>query len=64
MVQRLLAARTESDSRRALFGSWVVIAIQFTLFLVIGAILFVYYLETGGTPPQPAERVYPQIHLG
>jgi SSS family solute:Na+ symporter len=61
MVQRLLAARTESDSRRALFGSWIVIAIQFTLFLVIGAILFVYYLETGATPPQPAERVYPQF---
>jgi solute:Na+ symporter, SSS family len=42
MVQRLLAARSESESRWALFGSWVVIAIQFTLFLVIGAILFVY----------------------
>jgi solute:Na+ symporter, SSS family len=61
MVQRLLAARSESESRWALFGSWVVIAIQFTLFLVIGAILFVYYLETGGTAPQPAERVYPQF---
>ena len=61
MVQRLLAAKSESDSRWALFGSWVVIAMQFTLFLVIGAILFVYYLETGGTAPQPAERVYPQF---
>jgi solute:Na+ symporter, SSS family len=61
MVQRLLAARSESESRWALFGSWVVIAIQFALFLVIGAILFVYYLETGGTAPQPAERVYPQF---
>jgi solute:Na+ symporter, SSS family len=61
MVQRLLAAKSESESRWALFGSWVVIALQFTLFLVIGAILFVYYLETGGTAPQPAERVYPQF---
>ena len=61
MVQRLLAAPSESESRWALFGSWVVIAMQFTLFLVIGAILFVYYLETGGTAPQPAERVYPQF---
>jgi SSS family transporter len=61
MVQRLLAARSESESRWALFGSWIVIALQFTLFLIIGAILFVYYLETGGTAPQPAERVYPQF---
>jgi Na+/proline symporter len=61
MVQRLLAAKSESDSRWALFGSWVVIAMQFSLFLVIGAILFVYYLETGATAPQPAERVYPQF---
>ena len=61
MVQRLLAAKSESDSRWALFGSWIVIAMQFSLFLVIGAILFVYYLETGATAPQPAERVYPQF---
>jgi SSS family transporter len=61
MVQRLLAAKSERESRLALFGSWIVIAVQFTLFLVIGAILFVYYLETGGTPPQPADRIYPQF---
>jgi solute:Na+ symporter, SSS family len=61
MVQRLLAARSERESRLALFGSWIVIAVQFTLFLVIGAILFIYYLETGGTPPQPPDRIYPQF---
>jgi SSS family solute:Na+ symporter len=61
MVQRLLAARTERESRMALFGSWFVIALQFTLFLFIGIILFVYYLETGATPPTPADRVYPQF---
>jgi SSS family transporter len=61
MVQRLLAARSERESRMALFGSWIVIAIQFTLFLTIGVILFVYYLETGGTPPSPPDRIYPQF---
>ena len=24
-------------------------------------ILFVYYLETGGTPPPPPDRIYPQF---
>jgi SSS family transporter len=61
MVQRLLAARNEGESRLALFSSWIVIAVQFTLFLVIGAILFVYYLETGDAPPSPADRIYPQF---
>jgi SSS family transporter len=59
MVQRLLAARNESESRLALFSSWVVIMFQFTLFLVIGAILYVYYTESGIPAPQPADRIYP-----
>ena len=61
MVQRLLAAKSERESRMALFGSWFVIAVQFTLFLIIGVILFVYYLESGATPPTPADRIYPQF---
>jgi solute:Na+ symporter, SSS family len=61
MVQRLLAAKSERESRWALFGSWFVIAFQFTLFLIIGTVLFVYYLESGSTPPQPADRIYPQF---
>jgi SSS family transporter len=61
MVQRLLAAKSETDSRWALFGSWIVIAFQFTLFLVIGVVLFVYYLDSGATPPTPADRIYPQF---
>jgi Na+/proline symporter len=43
MVQRLLAARNERESRMALFGSWVVVFLQFTLFLFIGILLFAYY---------------------
>lgn len=61
MVQRLLAAKSETESRWALFASWIVIAFQFTLFLLIGTVLFVYYLDSGETPPQPADRIYPQF---
>lgn len=61
MVQRLLSARTQRESRLALFGSWVVILFQFSLFLVIGLILFVYYRDGGLAPPQPADRIYPQF---
>ncbi len=61
MVQRLLAAKTERESRLALFGSWVVIFFQFTLFLVIGATLFVYYSDRNLPAPHPSDRIYPQF---
>ncbi|MBX9600669.1 MAG: sodium:solute symporter [Bryobacteraceae bacterium] len=61
MVQRLLAARNEKESRLALFSSWVVIAFQFTLFLVIGISLFVYYQTNSLTPPAKADRIYPEF---
>ena len=41
MVQRLLSARDERQSRTALMASWVVVAFQFTLFLLIGLLPFV-----------------------
>jgi SSS family transporter len=59
MVQRLLAARTEAQSRLALFASWFVIFFQFTLFLVIGLVLFVYYSGAHLAAPQPLDRLYP-----
>ena len=43
MVQRMLAARNLRESRLALLSSGVVIFIQFTLFLLIGAGLYVFY---------------------
>ena len=61
MVQRLLAAKSETESRLALFSSWFVIFFQFTLFLVIGAILFVYYQDMGLSAPSPADRIYPEF---
>ncbi len=43
MVQRLLAARNLRDARVALLASGGVVLLQFTLFLAIGAGLFVFY---------------------
>jgi solute:Na+ symporter, SSS family len=59
MVQRLLAARDRRRSQAALLVSWVVIFIQFTLFLVIGTCLFVLYRERGEQPPAVMDRLYP-----
>jgi SSS family solute:Na+ symporter len=42
VVQRLLSAGSERESRLALLSSWVVILIQFSLFLTIGILLWVY----------------------
>ncbi len=42
IVQRLLAARNEKDSRRALLTSGGIILMQFTIFLLIGVLLFVF----------------------
>jgi SSS family solute:Na+ symporter len=43
IVQRLLSARSERQSKTALVMSGVAILAQFSLFLLIGAMLFVYY---------------------
>ena len=43
MVQRMLAARNLRESRLALLSSGAVIFLQFTLFLLIGVGLFVFY---------------------
>ena len=61
MVQRLLAARSEGESRLALFGSWIVIFVQFSLFLLIGVILYVFYATTGLKAPTPTDRIYPDF---
>jgi SSS family solute:Na+ symporter len=61
MVQRFLAARTEGQSRAALFASWIVIAFQFTLFLLIGVILSVFYLQAHLAPPKLLDSVYPRF---
>jgi SSS family transporter len=58
MVQRMLAARNLRESRMALLSSGVVIFVQFTLFLLIGAGLYVFY----GLHPTvfaSADRIFP-----
>ncbi len=61
MVQRLLSARDERQSRAALFASWVVILLQFTLFLLIGVLLFVYYGDAHLVAPKQTDRLYPEF---
>jgi solute:Na+ symporter, SSS family len=61
MVQRLLAAKTEGQSRAALFSSWIVIFFQFALFLFIGVLLFVHYSDAGLPAPQSTDSIYPMF---
>src|SRR5271165_5849481 len=42
IVQRLLAARTQKDSSRAIIASGFIVLFQFTVFLLIGVLLFVF----------------------
>jgi solute:Na+ symporter, SSS family len=61
MVQRLLAARNERQSRIALLSSWVVIFAQFTLFLIIGVCLFTLYHDRGLATPAVMDSIYPRF---
>jgi SSS family transporter len=60
MVQRLLAARNETQAKLALLSSGVFILIQFGLFLLVGASLYVFYKLL---PPLAAfsssDRIFP-----
>jgi SSS family transporter len=61
LVQRLLAARDERQSRAALLSSWVVIFVQFTLFLIVGVCLFTLYKDHGWTAPAVTDSIYPRF---
>jgi SSS family transporter len=60
IVQRLLAARTERESKVALLSSGVVVFFQFALFLVVGIMLYSFYrynpAETADSLP---DRIFP-----
>ena len=64
LVQRLLSARDESQSRAALLSSWVVIFVQFTLFLIIGVCLFTLYKDHGWTAPAGHRQHLSALYLG
>ena len=46
IVQRLLAAKNERDSRTALIASGFIVLFQFALFLLVGVLLFVFSQHT------------------
>src|SRR2546425_647445 len=58
IVQRLLAARSQRQSVTALLSSGVAILFQFTLFLMVGVMLFAFYRAPSATFGK-ADRIYP-----
>lgn len=56
IVQRLLAAGTLRDARRALIGSGFVVIAQFALFLLIGVGLWAFY---GGQAFPAPDKIFP-----
>jgi Na+/proline symporter len=60
IVMRLLASRSERNAKMALITSGVIVLFQFALFLLIGALLYVFYKLL---PPSAAfvrsDRIYP-----
>jgi len=60
IVQRLLSARSERQSKLALLSSGVAVLFQFSLFLLVGAMLFVFFKMF---PPAEAftrtDRIFP-----
>lgn len=62
IVQRLLSARNERDSKTALLASGVIVFVQFALFLVIGVMLFVYIRHVGAPlPTSDPDRIFPEF---
>ncbi|HUQ49266.1 MAG TPA: sodium:solute symporter [Terriglobales bacterium] len=60
MVQRLLAARNQAESKLALLASGGAIFFQFTLFLMVGVALFVYYqIAPPEVPFGRSDRIFP-----
>jgi SSS family transporter len=60
IVQRLLAARNRRQSQAALLSSGLLILLQFTLFLLVGVVLFAFYKHF--PPPNPfarADQIFP-----
>ena len=60
IVQRLLAAKSEGQAKLALISSGVFVLFQFTLFLLIGAMLFVFYSSAGHlVAGMRSDRIFP-----
>jgi solute:Na+ symporter, SSS family len=62
IVQRLLSARNERDSKVALLASGVIVFVQFALFLTIGVMLFVYLHQAGPLlATSDPDRIFPEF---
>lgn len=60
IVQRLLAAKSERQSKLALLSSGVAVFFQFGLFLLVGAMLFAFYkLFPATVAPGGTDRIFP-----
>jgi len=57
IVQRLLAAKNLSDSRKAIVSTGVMVIIQFAIFLLLGVLLFAYY----GNLDIRADEIFPKF---
>jgi len=60
IVQRLLAASSLGDARRALIGSGIAVLLQFALFLAIGIGLYAYY---AGRHFDASDAIFPRYIL-
>jgi solute:Na+ symporter, SSS family len=63
IVQRVLACRTVRDGRRALILSAAVVFPLFLIFLLAGAMLWVYYRKFPLSSPVPNDFIYPTFIL-
>jgi SSS family transporter len=60
IVQRLLAARNQQDGRKALIASGFIVLFQFTIFLLVGILLFAFAQHTPLLGPgDRTDRVLP-----
>jgi SSS family solute:Na+ symporter len=60
IVQRLLAARSQADSRRAILASGFIVLFQFVVFLLVGVMLFVFAQHTPLLAPgDRTDRILP-----
>ncbi|MDD3716570.1 MAG: sodium:solute symporter [Candidatus Marinimicrobia bacterium] len=48
IVQRILSCKNTADSKKAMIGSGIVVFIQFTFFLIIGAMLYMLFSQKMG----------------
>lgn len=65
IVQRLLAARNERDSQRAILASGLLVFVQFALFLLVGVMLYAYGQHAPlEIPGGDRDRIFPAFVVG